>query len=149
MEAHGVGWRAHADAFSPPLKGCALAGELLRTTTRGTYHAHAQNARRLLTAAYDAALRSVDVLLLPSTPMVATRVPVHDAPVDESAARALEMCSNLNPFDVSGHPSVSVPCGTVAGLPIGLQLVGRKWDEATLVAAAAAYERAAGDWRAL
>ena len=50
------------------------------------------------------------------------------------------------PADMSGVPAVSVPCGfTASGLPIGLQLIGRVLDEATVLRAARAYERAT-DW---
>jgi aspartyl-tRNA(Asn)/glutamyl-tRNA(Gln) amidotransferase subunit A len=52
------------------------------------------------------------------------------------------------PFNVSGHPAVSVMCGLHNGLPLGMQLVGRNFAEATVYRAAAAYERAAG-WAAL
>jgi aspartyl-tRNA(Asn)/glutamyl-tRNA(Gln) amidotransferase subunit A len=52
------------------------------------------------------------------------------------------------PFNLSGHPACSVPCGfTAAGLPIGMQLVGRPFDEATVLRAADAYQRLT-DWHA-
>jgi len=48
-------------------------------------------------------------------------------------------------FDLSGQPAMSVPCGfTAGGLPVGLQLVGRRFDEATVLRAAHAFEQAAG-----
>jgi amidase len=51
---------------------------------------------------------------------------------------------NLNtcPFCATGHPSLSVPSGVVDGFPVGLMFVGRHWDEATIYAAAYAYEQA-------
>lgn len=59
------------------------------------------------------------------------------------------MTANVCPFDVTGHPAISLPCGAVGGgLPAGLQLVGRRWDDATVLAAAHALEDALGDWRA-
>ena len=48
--------------------------------------------------------------------------------------------------DVTGHPAMSVPCGMSNGLPIGMQLVGKHWDESTIYRAAHAFEQA-GDWR--
>jgi aspartyl-tRNA(Asn)/glutamyl-tRNA(Gln) amidotransferase subunit A len=48
-----------------------------------------------------------------------------------------------NPFNLSGSPALSVPCGfTQAGLPVGLQIVGRHWDEATVLRVGHAYEQA-------
>ena len=49
------------------------------------------------------------------------------------------------PFDATGHPAMSVPCGLGNGLPIGLMLVGKHWDEATIYRAAHAFEQS-GDW---
>ena len=53
---------------------------------------------------------------------------------------ALDMLSNTCPFDVSGHPAVSVPCGLADDLPIGLMLVGRQFDDLTVLQAAHAVE---------
>jgi amidase len=53
--------------------------------------------------------------------------------------------TNTMPFNVTGHPAVSVPCGFVDGLPTGLMLVGRPFEEATVLRAARAFE-AAVDW---
>ena len=46
------------------------------------------------------------------------------------------------PFNMTGQPAMSLPCGFAAGMPVGLQLVGRMFDEATLLRVARAYERA-------
>ena len=51
------------------------------------------------------------------------------------------MIPNTCPFDVTGHPAISVPCGTADGLPIGMMLVGRAGDDATVLRAADAYDR--------
>lgn len=92
IAAHGSahGWRSDADAFTPSLKACALEGELLRTAGGGLHHAAGQNARRPLGNAYDAVLRDVDLLLLPTTPMAAQPLPPADASPAESLARSLE-----------------------------------------------------------
>jgi amidase len=59
---------------------------------------------------------------------------------------ALNMQANTCPFDVSGHPAFTVPCGRVNGLPVGLMLVGRHFEETTLIRLARAIE-AGGDWK--
>jgi amidase len=58
------------------------------------------------------------------------------------------MLPNTCPFDVTGHPAMSVPCGMVEGLPVGMMLIGKHWDEATIYRAAYAFEQAA-DWTTL
>ena len=55
--------------------------------------------------------------------------------------RALEMVPNTSPFDVTGHPAITVPCGFSQGLPIGMMLVGRTGEDATVLRAADAYEK--------
>ncbi len=58
------------------------------------------------------------------------------------------MLPNTAPFDISHHPAISLPCGMVDGLPVGLQRVGRFWEEATLYRVADAFETAT-DWKTL
>ena len=97
---------------------------------------------RTLRAAYDAALRDVDVLLMPTTPQKAQPLPDPADGVIEWCRRATEMFANTCPFDVTHHPALSLPCGMSEGLPVGLMLVGRPFDEATLYRVGSAYERA-------
>ncbi len=91
-------------------------------------------------------LNSYDVLLMPTTPMKATPLPPADAPLALYCQRAFEMLPNTAPFDVTGHPAMSIPCGMSDGLPVGMMLVGRHYDESTIYRAAAAFEQA-GDWK--
>ncbi|TMB99093.1 MAG: amidase [Chloroflexi bacterium] len=79
----------------------------------------------------------VDVLATPATPVTAGRIDKGDLQTTFS------LIHNTNPLNLLGIPAISVPCGfTSSGLPIGLQLAGRWWDEATVLRAAHAYERA-------
>ena len=59
--------------------------------------------------------------------MKATPLPPTNAPIALWIQRALEMVNNTCPFDVTGHPAMSVPCGLSGGLPVGLQLIGKHW----------------------
>ena len=97
-----------------------------------------------LAAAYDAALAGLDVLVLPTLPIVATAIPPAGCAREESIARSTEMIVNTAPFDVSGHPATSVPAGLAGGLPAGLMIVGRHFDDATCLRAAHALETAVG-----
>jgi amidase len=55
--------------------------------------------------------------------------------------RALEMIPNTCPFDVTGHPAMNVPCGLSGRLPVGMMLVGRHWEDATVLRAAHTFEQ--------
>ena len=123
-----------------------LLGEYMHRNYHNRYHAKAQNLRVLLRAAYDQALANYDVLAMPTIPFPATEIPSSDAPREVYVDAALNMQQNTCPFDVSGHPAFTVPCGKVNGLPVGIMLVGRHFEETTVIQAAQALEQA-GDWK--
>ncbi len=141
-----AGWRERADELSESLKLTMLLGYHMIRNYQGYYYAKAQNLARQLGAAYDRVLADYDLLLMPTLPVKATRLPEDDAPIGEIVARALEMIPNTSPFDVTGHPAMSLPCGKVDGLPVGVMLIGRHYTEKTIYRAAHAYEQGA-DWR--
>ncbi len=141
-----AGWRRGADDLSDTLKICMLIGQYYLKHFGGHYYAKSQNLARKLLGDYDEAFRSYDLLLMPTLPMKATPLPPDDAPLALYCQRAFEMLPNTSPFDVTGHPAMSIPCGMSDGLPVGMMLVAGKWREATIYRAAAAFE-GAGDWR--
>jgi aspartyl-tRNA(Asn)/glutamyl-tRNA(Gln) amidotransferase subunit A len=96
-----------------------------------------------------AALSHVDVLLCATTPIVATSVGQTEVTVEHAKVPVRgSLIRFTRPFNLTGHPAASVPCGfTAAGLPVGLQIVGRAFDEATVLRVADAYQRAT-DWHA-
>ena len=141
LDVYGRGRLARADDLSETVKLTMLMGQYMRDKYHGRYYAKAQNLARRLTAAYDEALQNVDLLLMPTLPHKATKIPDPDAPREEVVARSLEMLPNTAPFDVSGHPAMNVPCGFSDGLPIGMMLIGKKWDEETVLRAAHAFEQ--------
>ncbi len=144
-EAHR-GWRNLGRDLSPSLVSCMLtAGHI--TANHGThYYARAQNLGRRVRREHDAVLAKYDALLMPTMPMRATPLPSSDASLTEIVTRAFEMTGNTCPTDVTGHPAISVPCAMRDGLPVGMMLIGRHYDEPTLYRLAAAFE-AACDWR--
>ena len=145
LDAHS-NWRGRADELSETLKNTMLLGHYMVTHHRGHYYAKAQNLVRRLRAAYDAVLSRYDLLLMPTLPITASPLPSPDAPTDEIIRRAFEVLPNAAPFDCTHHPAMSLPCGRADGLPVGLMLVGRMFDEETIYRAAAAFE-AGVDWR--
>ena len=88
-------------------------------------------------------LRDVDLILTPTTPLPALPRK-DDRPAGErDADSARKLTRNTSPFNLTGLPAISVPCGfTKTGLPIGLQLASGPWREALVLRAARAYERA-------
>jgi aspartyl-tRNA(Asn)/glutamyl-tRNA(Gln) amidotransferase subunit A len=87
---------------------------------------------------YDRLMEAFDALVGPTTPITAP--PEDDLPSPSPYGRF------TLPFDVTGLPALSFPCGfDRRGLPIGLMLVGRRWDERTVLRIGAAYQRAT-DW---
>jgi amidase len=146
IDAFARGWRSRPDDLSETCKLVLLLGEYLNRNYHGRYHAKGQNLKPVVKAAYDEALKSCDILAMPTIPFPATKIPAPDAPREEWIDKALNMQHNTCPFDVAGHPALTVPCGMVEGLPIGMMLVGRHFDEATLIRAAAAFETT-GDWK--
>ena len=86
-------------------------------------------------------MSGLDVLAMPTTPTVAPLLPSEGAGPVESLAAAFSGASNTSQFDITGHPAASVPCGVVDGLPVGLMLVGRRGEDATVLRAAHAVEQ--------
>jgi aspartyl-tRNA(Asn)/glutamyl-tRNA(Gln) amidotransferase subunit A len=112
----------------------------LRTgqTFTGTDYAQARRDRDELRREWLAVLREQDIILSPTTP---TTAPARDG--QDAVAAAQRLTANTAPFNLTGLPAISIPCGfTKAGLPIGLQLAAGPWREALLLRVARAYERA-------
>jgi amidase len=134
-------WRRRANDLPPSLKVTILLGAYLTKRYRGRYYGRAQNLRRALTQAYDDVFRSVDLLLMPTTPQKAILFDAQRSVTEELLVTA-NAKQNTCPFNLSGHPAISVPCGPSCGLPIGMMLVGRHFEDAITLRAAHAYEQA-------
>jgi amidase len=142
VDFYGRARRARAADYSVTVKLTVLLGHYLSDDYNHHYYAKAQNLGRRLRAHYDEALERCDVLVLPTTAMKARPFPVDGAVADVLAA-ALGNLHNTSPFDVTGHPALSVPCGNTDRRPIGMMLVGRRFDDATVLRAGHAYQSAA------
>jgi amidase len=141
-------WRRQANSFSDTLKVGMLTSEFVIRNYGRHYYAKAQNLSRKLRAEYDAAFEAYDVLVMPTTPMKAPRIPAPDASRAERFVPGFDSITNTAPFDATGHPAMSVPCGTSNGLPVGMQVVARHWDESSIYRLAAAFEREV-DWKGI
>jgi len=126
--------------FSATAKMGSLIAHYMREQYHGVFYARAQNMTRALTAAYDEVLKDYDILLMPTTPQTAHKaIPAEEKDRKAYVGQALNMVRNTCAFDLSGHPSTSVPCRDVKGLPVGLMLTGRQFDDATVLRVANAY----------
>jgi amidase len=140
-------WTAKGDQMAGYLKLTWILGELSRRRFHGAVYAKAQNARRVFMKAYDRALDQVDVLALPTCPVVAPEV---GPALDHAAAwrREIDVLAevfpsfrNVQPFNYTGHPAIAVPCGPPGALPHSLQLVGRAFADPLVLRVAHAYEQ--------
>ena len=140
VETLGKFRRAQANDFPPTLKLVLLVGTYMSERYHGRMYAKAQNLRYALRASYDRELEQVDVLALPTTPMKAHRYEP-DIDIKGLITHGWNMLDNTAPFDMTGHPAISIPCGKSNGLPVGLMLVGKHFDDASLFRAAHAFEQ--------
>jgi Asp-tRNA(Asn)/Glu-tRNA(Gln) amidotransferase A subunit family amidase len=116
-----------------------------------------KSGKEITTAEYDSARRkfddlrrsasnlfkTVDLIVTPTTPVPPFTISELLADLDQLRAKELITVRNTRPFNLLGLPTISIPCGfTQSGLPIGLQISGKRGDEATVLRLAHAYERA-------
>ena len=104
----------------------------------GRYYLKALKVRTLVRRDFDEAFKRFDVLATPTMPFVAFKL--GERIKDPLSLYLADV--NTVPINLAGVPSISVPCGLSDGLPVGLQLIGRHFDEATLLKAALAFEMA-------
>ena len=133
--------KTRAQGFGPEVKRRIMLGTYaLSAGYYEAYYGKAQKVRTLVRRDFDAAFARVDVIVAPTTP----NLPFKHGEKEDPLAMYLNDVLTI-PVNLAGLPGVSVRCGfSLAGLPIGLQFIGRPFDEATLLRAAHAYEQATG-----
>jgi aspartyl-tRNA(Asn)/glutamyl-tRNA(Gln) amidotransferase subunit A len=135
--------KTRSEGFGPEVKRRILLGTYaLSSGYYDAYYKKAQQARTLIKRDFDSAFRDVDLIVTPTAPTPAFKIGEKtDDPLQMYLSDIFTISANL-----AGVPALSLPCGfTSSGLPIGLQLVGRHFDEETLLKAGYAYEQAT-DW---
>jgi aspartyl-tRNA(Asn)/glutamyl-tRNA(Gln) amidotransferase subunit A len=106
------------------------------------YYLKAQKVRTLIKQDFDRAFQDVDVIVGPTSPCVAFKIGERvDDPLQMYLADVFTLSQAL-----AGIPAISIPCGFADGLPVGLQIIGRAFDEASILRIAYAYEQAT-EWR--
>jgi aspartyl-tRNA(Asn)/glutamyl-tRNA(Gln) amidotransferase subunit A len=134
--------RSRDDAFGAEVKRRIMLGTyVLSAGYYDAYYLKAQKVRTLLTRDFDEAFKKVDVIATPTSPTAAFRL---GEKTDDPLAMYLADIYTVT-ADLAGIPGISIPCGmTKENLPIGLQLLGKHFDEATVLRVAHAYEQASG-----
>ncbi len=132
-------------------RGAGFGAEVRRRIMLGTYalsagyydayYKRAQQVRTLIRRDFQQAFEQVDILAAPTAPTVAFKI---GEKTDDPLAMYLEDVCTL-PINLAGVPGLVVPAGFSDGLPVGLQLIGRPFGEATLLRAGDAYQRVT-DW---
>jgi aspartyl-tRNA(Asn)/glutamyl-tRNA(Gln) amidotransferase subunit A len=108
----------------------------------GNYERYYKNARlmqRKIAAGFDEVLKDCDVLLTPTAPGPAFPI---GSVMDSAVMCAADICTVT--VNMAGLPAISLPCGSIDGLPVGMQLIGAKFTEDVLLRAGYAYERIGG-----
>ncbi len=142
-QAHAP-WLSQLEDYTTGARQKVLVGYVI---TSAQYH-KAQQMRRVIDREISGVLRQVDVLVSPVSATPPGLLPGTAA--GDNVLSALKMAGEFSftrPYNLTGMPAISVPCGfTPEGLPVGLQIAGRLFEDATVLRAAHAYEQAA-PWR--
>lgn len=133
-----------ADQFSSTIKAAALCGHYGLKTLGGASYAKARNLLPHVCAAYDDALEQYDVLVMPTVPGTAGTLPAGGAEDVTLLANAHGKAVNTAPMDITGHPAISVTAGLVDGLPAGMMIMGKRFDDAMVLRVADAFEKLCG-----
>jgi aspartyl-tRNA(Asn)/glutamyl-tRNA(Gln) amidotransferase subunit A len=131
--------RTRSEGFGAEVKRRIMLGTyVLSAGYYDAYYLKAQQVRTLLRRDFESAFERCDLLAMPTSPEVAFPLgEKRDDPIKMYRSDVYTVAANL-----VGLPGVSIPCGEAHGLPVGLQLVGRALDEATLLRVADAFQRA-------
>jgi Asp-tRNA(Asn)/Glu-tRNA(Gln) amidotransferase A subunit family amidase len=136
---HQASLRATPELFGDETRLLLEAGEMMPATT----YINAQRIRTAVKAAFKQALRDVDVLVTPTQPSTALKVGQSVSRIGQREETVFGVSARFcAPFNLSGLPAVSVPCGlSLESMPIGLQIIGKPFDEATVLKVADTFER--------
>ena len=141
MSFFGRSRRVKGQNLSVTAKLITLLGHHMLERYQGYYYGRAQNQVRMLRDAYDRALGEVDLLAMPAASPYGKALPLVPNPtILQVMDDAQNFHSNTCPFDMTGHPSLTVPCAKVDGLPVGLMLTGRHWEDGMVLRAGHAFE---------
>jgi len=131
--------RTRDEGFGPEVKRRVLLGTfVLSAGYYDAYYLRAQKVRTLIRRDFEKAFEMCDVVATPTTPSPAFRL---GEKTDDPLQMYLEDVFTV-PVNLAALPALALPCGQAGGLPVGIQLIGRPFDEATLVRLGGTFQRA-------
>ena len=135
-------FKSRAEGFGEEVKRRIILGTyVLSSGYYDAYYLRAQKVRTLIRGDFERAFESVDLICAPTSPTCAFKV---GEKISDPLAMYLNDIFTIN-VNLAGLPGISIPCGfSKEGLPIGLQMIGKAFDEAALLSYAYAFERASG-----
>jgi len=133
--------KTRAEGFGPEVRLRIMLGTYaLSAGYYDAYYLKALKVRTLIKGDFDRAFQKYDVLLSPTSPTTAFKI--GEKADDPLAMKLADICTI--PVNLAGLPGMSIPCGFVEGLPVGLQIIGKPFGEAEMLRVAYAYEQATG-----
>lgn len=129
---------SRTEGFGPEVKRRIMLGTyVLSSGYYDAYYKKAMQVRTLIRRDFDSAFAKCDVILAPTSPVVAYPI---DGKMDPLSIYMLDVYTI--PVNMAGLPGISVPCGFADGMPVGMQLIGKPLDEETVLRAAYTFEQA-------
>ncbi len=132
--------------FGPEVKRRIMLGTYVTSAGfRDAYYDRARKVAQLIKQDFDKAFEQVDIIIAPTAPTTAFKL---GEKVNDPLAMYMSDLLTV-PANITGIPAISIPCGMLQGLPVGLQIMGKQLDEATVMRVAYAFEQATlmSDWR--
>lgn len=136
--------QSRTEGFGPEVKRRIMLGNyFLSADNEDKYYIKAQKVRTLIKRDFDTAFEECDLIISPTAPTVAFKI-------GEEVDDPIKMYMNdawTVPVNLAGLPGMSIPCGFSENLPIGLQIIGKAFNEAEMIKAAFAFEQATDFWK--
>lgn len=132
--------KAKADQLPFSKKNLILGTAFVREKFGCHFYSKAVNIIRSFVAEYDRLFEKYDALVMPTIKFKAPKLPKAETPVGDLLNQHLTMAKNTEPYNATGHPALSINAGFSEGLPVGMMIVGRHFEDATVLNVAHAFE---------
>jgi len=134
-------YNTRREGFGPEVKRRIMIGTyVLSSGYYDAYYLKAQKVRTLISRDFEKALKKYDVLVSPTSPSVAFKIGER---ANDPLSMYLADISTI-PVNLAGLPAISIPCGTSENMPVGLQIIGKAFDEEKILQVAYTYEKNSG-----